>query len=469
MTTPFRSRTIIATVVLGTVLNPLDGSMMAVALPAIRDNFAATAANATWLITVYYLAGAVAQPIMGRIADLFGARRVFVGGLLLVAVACSLAQFVPSIEWLIALRLVQAVGSSVAFPAGLIIVRRSLIADPVASTRAVGSITWINSLAAVAGPLVGGAMVQLLGWRGPFVFGIPFALLGAVVAVITLPRDSTAARPATVGSLWKRTDAIGAVLLGTAIAALQLSIVGLATPWMLIWFGAFAIALMALIFREKHASFPFIDAEVLFSDPKTPVVLVQYLLANFTFFAVIVSLPTWLQLAHELQPVQSGLVTFPIAAIGVTITLLLSRFVYGRHGQHVLVGMACVSLAGALALSFLTPATPLIAAALFAVAAASPNNLTTLTLQSALYQRVDSTATGTATGLFQTFRYVGATLASTVVGLNLHSRAPAQLTAGMQNVMMCAVVAGGLAVVLALVLRPGAAPGTQRAITPVEG
>ena len=468
MATPSRSRTIIATVVLGTVLNPLDGSMMAVALPAIRESFAATAASATWLITVYYLAGAVAQPIMGRIADLLGARRVFVGGLLLVAVACSLAQFAPSIEWLIGLRLVQAVGSSVAFPAGLIIVRLSLLADPAASARAVGSITWINSLAAVAGPLVGGAMVQVLGWRGPFVFGIPFALFGAVIAVITLPRDSVVHREAAVVSLWKRTDALGAVLLGTAIAALQLSIVGLATLWMLIWFGAFAVALVMLILREKHAAFPFIDSDVLFSDPKTPAVLVQYLLANFTFFAVIVSLPTWLQLAHSLQPVQSGLVTFPIAVIGVTITLLLSRFVYGGHGQRVLVGMACVSLGGAVAMSFLTPATPLIAAALFAVAAASPNNLTTLTLQSSLYKRVDSAATGAATGLFQTFRYVGATLASTVVGLNLNATDPGQLTEGMRNVMLCAVLAGGLALVIALVLRPGTAPTTQSVITPVE-
>lgn len=468
MTTPSRSRTIIATVVLGTVLNPLDGSMMAVALPAIRDSFAATAASATWLITIYYLAGAVAQPIMGRIADVLGARRVFVGGLMLVALACSMSLFAPTIEWLIGLRLVQAVGSSVAFPAGLIIVRRSLLTDPAGSARAVGSITWINSLAAVAGPLVGGAMVQLLDWRGPFVFGIPFALLGALIAIVALPRDSAVDRPVGSAGLWKRTDALGAVLLGTAIAALQLAIVGLATPWMLAWFGAFAVALLALLLREKYAAFPFLDAAVLFSDRKMPVLLVQYLLANFTFFAVIVSLPTWLQLAHALEPVQSGLVTFPIAVIGVTITLALGRFVYGGHGQRVLVGMACVSLAGALALSFLTPATPLIAAAMFAVAAAAPNNLTTLTLQNSLYQRVDAAATGAATGLFQTFRYVGATLASTVVGLNLHSTNPGQLTDGMRNVMLCAVVAGGLALALALVLRPGAAPSTRTTVAPVE-
>jgi hypothetical protein len=237
---------------------------------------------------------------------------------------------------------------------------------------------------------------------------------------------------------------------------------------MLLWFGAFAIALVLLVVREKRAAYPFIDSRVMFADPKTPVVLAQYLLANFTFFAVIVSLPTWLQLAHNLQPVQSGLVTFPIAVIGVTITLLLSRFVYGGHGQHILVGMACLSLGGAVALSFLTPATPLLAAALFAVAAASPNNLTTLTLQSSLYQRVDSVATGAATGLFQTFRYVGATLASTVVGLNLHSTDPAQLTEGMRNVMLCAVAAGGLALMIALFLRPGTAPRTQSVIAPVE-
>lgn len=450
-------RLLIATVILGTVLNPLDGSMMVVALPAIRENFASSAAATAWLITVYYLGGAVAQPIMGRIADQRGARKVFIGGLLLVATSCLAAQFVASVEWLIGLRLAQSIGSSVAFPAGLIIVRRRLLGTSEQLSRAVGSITWINSLAGVTGPLVGGAMVELVGWRGPFVFGIPFALFGAVTAFFVLPPDRRAP-VANSRRLWTHIDALGAILLGTVIAAMQLAIVGAGGVATYTWLGAVAVALVLLILRERRARHPFLDVRVLFADTKTPAVIVQYMLANFTFFSVIIALPTWLQLGHGHSPFQSGSITFPIAAVGVTASLLLSRFVYRGHGQRVLLGAASVTLVGAVLLSVVDLTTPLIVIALLAVASAAPNNLTTLTLQSSLYHRVHHEATGAATGLFQTFRYVGATLASTIVGLNLGSTDPGQLMAGMHTLMICALVASAAALALALVLQPGTAP-----------
>jgi MFS family permease len=451
-------RVLIATVVLGTLLNPLDGSMMAVALPAIREHFAASAAVTSWLITVYYIGGAVAQPIMGRIADQFGARRVFIGGLLLVVITCTAAQFAPSVDWLIALRLLQAVGSSVAFPAGLIVVRRHLAGQPERSSRAVGSITWINSLAGVAGPLVGGAIVQLVDWRGPFLFGIPFALLGAITAFLVLPKDAVRGHHREGASLWTRIDALGALLLGTVIASTQLAIVSMGGAALAVWGAAALVALVLLVWRMRRARHPFLNPRVLFADAKTPAVLVQYAIANFTFFAVIISFPSWLQLAHGLSPLQSGSITFPIAVAGVTATVLLSRHVYRGHGQRVLLGTAFVTLCGAVLLGAVDLSTPLVVIALLAVASAAPNNLTTVTLQSSLYQRVNPEATGAATGLFQTFRYCGATLASTVVGINLGGRDPGELTDGMHTIVLCALVASALALLLALVFQPGAAP-----------
>jgi MFS family permease len=453
------TRVLIATVILGTVLNPLDGAMMAAALPAIRENFAASAAVTTWLITVYYLGGAVAQPIMGRIADQLGARRVFIGGLLIVVLACIGSQFVPSVEWLIALRLAQAFGSSVAFPAGLITIRRSLEHNPAASARAVGSITWINSLASVVGPLIGGLMVELVGWRGPFLFGIPFALVGAIVASLVLPADTVPSQTAGRARMWTRVDAWGALLLGTVIAAVQLAIVGVGGTATFVWLGVVAVTAVLLIVREKRAKHPFLDTGVLFADATTLAIFVQYMLANFSFFAVIITMPSWLQLGRGLSPLQSGSVTFPIAVVGVVATLTLSRFVYQGAGQWILLATAAVTLGGAAAFAGVDETTPLLVVALLAVAIASPNNLTTYTLQSSLYLRIPTHATGAATGLFQTFRYMGATLASTVVGLNLGATSVAGLASGMHVVMLSALVASSVAMVLAVVLQPGAAPG----------
>ena len=107
----------------GTLLNPLNSSMSAVALGLIQAHFEISVATASWLLSGFALAAAVAQPVMGRLADLFGPRRIFCTGLLVVGVASGLAPLAPAFGWLIACRMLQAFGTSAAYPAGLAIIR----------------------------------------------------------------------------------------------------------------------------------------------------------------------------------------------------------------------------------------------------------------------------------------------------------------------------------------------------------
>ena len=95
-------RSMLVTVAWGTLLNPLNSSMIAVALVPIQAAFHASVADATWLISGFYLAGSVGQPLMGRLADQFGPRRIFVGGLALAGLTGILAPFSPSVGWLVA-------------------------------------------------------------------------------------------------------------------------------------------------------------------------------------------------------------------------------------------------------------------------------------------------------------------------------------------------------------------------------
>src|SRR5947209_197468 len=108
---------------LGTLLNPLNSSMIAVALLPLHSDFGVSIATVTWLVSGFYLAAAVGQPLMGRLADLFGPRRIFCFGLLLVCVTSALAPWVPAFGWLVALRVLQAFGTSAAYPSGLAIMR----------------------------------------------------------------------------------------------------------------------------------------------------------------------------------------------------------------------------------------------------------------------------------------------------------------------------------------------------------
>src|SRR5438874_10406055 len=116
-------RRLLSAVLAGTLLNPLNSSMIAVVLVLIQSDFAVSMATASWLLSGFAMAAAVAQPLMGRLADLFGPRRIFCIGLPLVGGAVVLAPLAPAFGWLIACRMLQAFGTSAAYPAGLAIIR----------------------------------------------------------------------------------------------------------------------------------------------------------------------------------------------------------------------------------------------------------------------------------------------------------------------------------------------------------
>jgi MFS family permease len=202
------SRTaLLVTVACGTLLNPLNSSLIAVALANIRDDFALSFADAAWLISAYYLASAVGQPVLGRLADLFGRRRLFVSGLLVVAVASALAPLAPTFEWLVVLRVVQALGSSTLFPAGMGIIR-AFVTDR--QGQALSVLSVFSSVSAGFGPTLGGYLVAWASWPAIFLVNLPFAALALVLALRVLPRDrGVAARtPAGGGAALLRSRSV---------------------------------------------------------------------------------------------------------------------------------------------------------------------------------------------------------------------------------------------------------------------
>jgi MFS family permease len=135
--------------------------MIAVALVPLRDDFDVTLATVSWLVSAFYLAAAVGQPLMGRLSDLLGPRRVFCAGWVLVGLTGALAPLAPSFGWLVLARVMQAVGTSAAFPAGLAMIRRSTGA---ADTAALGALAIAASVSAALGPVLGGVLVSVACW-----------------------------------------------------------------------------------------------------------------------------------------------------------------------------------------------------------------------------------------------------------------------------------------------------------------
>src|SRR5699024_9460054 len=138
---------------LGILLNPLNSSMISVALTQMQHDYALTFADASWLISIFYLASAAGQPVMGQLSGMFGAARLLLGGLVLVGIACLLAPFAVNYGMLLGCGALQAIASATLFPSGMSIVRAQIAKK---QARAIAIVSVFSPTSAAFGPTIGG-------------------------------------------------------------------------------------------------------------------------------------------------------------------------------------------------------------------------------------------------------------------------------------------------------------------------
>jgi MFS family permease len=152
----------------GSVLNPVNSSIIAVALVPIGHTFGVGASATTWLVSALYLATAIGQPAMGRLADLIGPRRVYLFGAVSVAVGGLLGYLGWSLGSLIAARIVIGLGTSAAYPAAMVMVRRQARRLHTETPGGVlGALAIAGQATMAVGPPLGGLLIAVGGWRRP--------------------------------------------------------------------------------------------------------------------------------------------------------------------------------------------------------------------------------------------------------------------------------------------------------------
>jgi len=358
------SRRLVGAVLVGTLLNPLNSSMIAVALVGLSAALGVGVASATWLVTVFYLGGAVGMPLMGRLADRFGPRRIFVLGLVLVGLSSVLAALAASFGWLLLIRVVQAFGTSAAYPAGLAMFR-ARDARGRAPAAALGAVSIASSVSAALGPVLGGGLVTLGGWPAIFLVNVPWVGLGLLLAWRWLPADPPRVPAGRAGG-----DAGGDVRRLLGHRALL---------------GVFA----------------------------------QFAVVNVVFYGVFFGLPVWLEQARGAAPSMAGLLLLPVAGVGVLATPLAARLIDRSGPRPALLIGGVLLLVGSLLLLVFDTGTSVPVLLLVGAVLGVPNGFNNLGLQAALYEAAPAEQIGAAGGLFQTCRYGGAMAATVLIGLIL--------------------------------------------------
>ena len=429
-------------IALGTLLQPLNSSMIAVALAPIRAEFHSGAAT-SWLISGLYLATAVGAPTMGRLADLLGPRRVFLTGAALVGIAATAAVFAPSTGWLIAARVLLGLGSAAPYPAGLAMIRAEADRRGVSGAAGgLGVLAVAGQVSAALGPTLGGLLVQFAGWRGVFLVNLPFVLVAAFFAVRCLPADRdrvptadrdraatadrdrvpTADRMPTgaergSGGLWRRLDVPGMALFTAAMAALMLFLLSLADHprWPLV---PVLLALAgALVWWELRAARPFLDVRLLAGHRPLANTYLRTAVTYVAFYSVFYGLPGWLAQGRGLDPAKVGLVLLPVASLGALTVVVASRLERRTGPGALLMIGSAVLLVGGLALTGVGAATPVAALVGLAALLGVPNGFNSLGNQTSLYLAAPADQMGGASGLYRTSQYVGANLAAAVIEL----------------------------------------------------
>lgn len=423
---------------LGAMLNPVNSSMIAIALIPIGKAFGASPAATAWLVSALYLATAIGQPVIGRLVDRFGPRPLYLLGAALVGVAGVIGALAPSLDFLVLSRVLLGFGTSAQFPAAMHIVRSEARRT---GRRTPGGILTALSIAAqstmVVGPTLGGALIGLGGWRLVFAVNIPLAAACVLLGLRRLPKPDPM-RAQT------RIDTLGMGLFAAFLTALLLFLM---TPQLghLYLLGIAAAAAGAFVRCESRHADPFIDLRVFGGNLA---LLATYLRQTLTYvltYTFIYGFAQWLEEGRGLSASAAGLVVLPVSLTAIAAAAASGRRP-GIRGKLV-VGTVAM-LAATAALLLLSGTSPLWLVVGVGVLSGIPQGMNTLANQNALFQQADAARMGTASGLLRTFQYLGAMLSSAAVAAFFRDGAD---TAGLHGmaVLMLAVGAALLVAVLA--------------------
>jgi MFS family permease len=435
----------VAPLLIGSMLNPINTSMIATALYPIGRSFGVGASATAWLVGGLYLATAVAQPAMGRIADRFGARRVFLAGLALVALAGIAGTLAPSLGFLLGVRVLLGIGTSAAYPSAMSMVRAESRRRTVATPGGVlGALTMAALTSAAVGPALGGLLVGAFGWPSIFAVNLPLALIGIVATLLWLPADvrSEGVRESLVRAL----DPAGLVLFAAAVMVLLFFLMNLAAP---IWAlpPLFVALSLALVVRERRAHHPFIDVRMLAGNGPLVVTYVRYGLTFLVCYGVLFGLTQWIEEGRGMSPTAAGLLMLPMSVMAALCSALGSR---GRRVRvPVLIGTAGM-LVGSATLFGLTSTVPLLALVAVGLLFGLPNGLSSVGNQAAMYAQAPSEQIGVAAGLFRTSQYIGAIFSAGLISVDFGQRATDR---GLHELAVTFVVISAVLLVGALVDR----------------
>lgn len=404
----------VAPVLIGPVLNPINTSMIAVALVPISRDLHVLTSEVVWLVAGLYLASAIAQPTMGKLADVFGPKKVYLVGLVVVIVAGILPNIWHDFTAVLVARVLIGIGTSAAYPSGMALIRdQSLRLDRPTPPSLLSGISIAGQTTAAVGPVLGGLLIGAFGWQSIFLVNIPLAAIALVTTVLWVPSDAT--RPARSGPAptLRDIDPVGIALFAGTLAALLVFLLDLRVD--MLWLVGVTLVLAATLlwWSLRHRN-PFIDVRMLRRNAALSRTYLRMLLIYFGAYTMMYGFSQWVQGSAGYSADQAGWLQLPTAVLAALTSVMVAK---NRRLKLPLVLSGAIPLVGGLLLIVVHASSPLwfllLIAALFGV----PQGLASVSNQQAMYRQAPGEQLGTASGLSRTAVYLGSILSSAAIGL----------------------------------------------------
>jgi EmrB/QacA subfamily drug resistance transporter len=435
-----RPRIVLLATSLAVLLAQIDTSAVNLAVKSIGSDLHAGVSAMQWVVDAYNLVYASFLLTGGTLGDLYGRRRIFVLGISLFAAGMLLCAFAPNATMLIAGRVVSGLGAAFALPMSLVLLA---LAYPDRKERGHAMGIWASSfgLAMIIGPTLGGWLVDSVGWRSIFSLALP---LCAVALALIYAATAESAQPEG-----RRLDIPGQSLAIVGLSAFAFAAIeGPHWGWtssLILAIAALALAaIVSFLWVEAHTPGPLLPLSYL-RRPVFAADLAAAGLMTFGMYAMLFIVPYYFQAARGSSPFIAGLALVPMSGSYVIVSQLVG-YLTNRFGPRVVMtaGMACMGL-GLFALAAIRQDTSLIWIELGLLLAGVGLGLNTAPVNGVAVAALPPARSGTASGMLNTSRMIGATLGVAILGavFAVHAGQETAMSAGLLKGLRAAMGWGG--------------------------
>lgn len=418
---------------LGFLVVQLDVSVVNVGLGALKNAFDTNLTGLQWVINSYALAFSALLILGGAAGDKFGARTVFAFGFAVftaASIGCGLSN---SMSMLIGMRMVQGVGAALLVPTSLTLIRLAFD-DPAKRRSAVAMWGACGGIALAAGPVLGGLLIEWLGWRSVFLLNVPIGILAIGLIMRYAPSSPR---------IDKKVDVPGQISIGICLASLTYALTESSSKgWVTETLWTLAVAMfcaIAFVLIERRVKHPMLPPRLARNTTLATTALAGAAI-NLTFYGTVFVFSIYFQSFLHYDAFRTGLAFIPLTAVLTISTMVSSRIARHVSAQRIITVGFLIQAVGFLALARVTPETSLwyLNIALMVVGVGSASSVPSIT--NSMLASVSSHDAGMASGLMASARQLGGVIGVAVFGAMITSTEPAAFSQGLSNAMIVSAV-----------------------------